>query len=156
MAHSCSYLLCLSSRQFDGERDTRSPNDFTNGSDSKLDDLLEGDDDDDEPEPIPARGPVGTKKSADVKAGVDVGVKAKQSASKGIIIPTPDVSTILFRDIVVVDIRAIMQVDPLAHRPMTIPNPPMPMSAGSFSMPIPGEMQNGNGPSSLGDPLQED
>ena len=54
-------------------------------------------------------------------------------------------------------------MDPLAHRPMTIPNPPMPMSAGSF--PISGDMQNSNGSSSkarlghpmgLGHPLQED
>jgi len=100
--------LYSSSSQFDGERDTRNPNDFTNSSDSKLDDILEGDDDDtqeDEPEPIPARGSVGTKKSADAKATVDVGVKVKQSASKGIIVPTPDVSTVLFPDIVVVDIR---------------------------------------------------
>lgn len=87
-----STLFCLSSRQFDGERDTRNPNDFTNGSDSKLDDILEGDDDDDEPEPIPARGSVGTKKSGDAKAKVDAGVKAKQGASKGVV-STPDVST---------------------------------------------------------------
>jgi MADS-box transcription factor len=100
-------VFCLSSWQFDGERDTRNPNDFTNGSDSKLDDILEGDDDDaqeDEPEPIPTRGPVGTKRSGDAKAKVDVGVKAKQSATKGVV-PTPDVSAILFPDVVVVNIK---------------------------------------------------
>lgn len=55
------------SRQFDGEKDTRTPHDFANNVNTKLDDAGDGDDDDgddDDPDSNP-RG--GSRKRTDVK-----------------------------------------------------------------------------------------
>src|ERR1700735_3304203 len=38
-------------------------------------------------------------------------------------------------------------MDPLAYRPMTIPNPPIPIPSSNFSIPISGVIQNNGGPS---------
>ena len=72
--------------QPDGEKDSRTPNDFTNNPNAKLD---EGDDDDadeDELEPVLARGTAGGMKKGglqgDTKPKVESGTKAKPSTNK--------------------------------------------------------------------------
>ena len=73
------YTDICSSFQFDGERDTRVPHDFSNNS--KLDDGLDGDDDDgeeEEPEPIVVRGSAGSKRGGgDTKPTAAAGGSAK-------------------------------------------------------------------------------
>ena len=75
--------------QHDGEKDSRTPNDFTNNPNAKLD---EGDDDDadaDELEPVLARGTAGGIKKGgggggDAKPKIESGSKVKPSTNKNI------------------------------------------------------------------------
>jgi hypothetical protein len=60
--------------RYDGEKDTRSPSDFS-GASGKLDDAVDGDDDDmdDDDEPAPPRASAGVKRRGDGKAKPDGG-----------------------------------------------------------------------------------
>ncbi|KAH7922076.1 hypothetical protein BV22DRAFT_1018042 [Leucogyrophana mollusca] len=111
--------------RYDGEKDTRTPHDFANNGNVKLDNVDEGDDDDaddDDPDSAPARG--GAKKR-DPKMKTEYG-----SNGKLLIPPANDLG---------------MNVDQMSdyhlHRaPMTIPPPPMPLHhssvGGGSSLPI--------------------
>jgi transcription factor RLM1 len=86
---SYRFISLSVSLQFDGERDTRVPHDFSNNS--KLDDGDEDDIEEDEPEPIVVRGSAGSKRGGgDTKPGAG-GAKAKLPANK----PVHDVRPLL-------------------------------------------------------------
>ncbi|KAH0836882.1 hypothetical protein J3R83DRAFT_8681 [Lanmaoa asiatica] len=119
--------------RYDGEKDTRTPRDFANNANAKLDDAGDGDDDDvddDDPDSNPRSG---NKKRTDAKL--------KQEYNNGKLIPPGG-------DL---GLNVDMNDYPL-HRPMTIPQPPMPLhhstqlpAGGASSLPISTERHTSSG-----------
>ncbi|KAF9232447.1 hypothetical protein BU15DRAFT_90642 [Melanogaster broomeanus] len=123
--------------RYDGEKDTRTPHDFANNSNAKLDDGGDGDDDDaddDDPDSVPARP--GAKKRTEPK------LKPEYAANGKLLVPPGGDMGLN------VDMN-----DYHLHRPMAIPPPPMPLhhssqlpSAGSgSSLPISTERHTSSG-----------
>ncbi|KAG6381837.1 hypothetical protein JVT61DRAFT_447 [Boletus reticuloceps] len=97
--------------RYDGEKDTRTPHDFANNAIAKIEDAGDGDDDDaddDDPDSN-SRGP--NKKRTDTKLKQEFGNNAKLVPSSG-----GDLG-----------LNVEQMNDYSLHRPMTIPQPPMPL-----------------------------
>ncbi|KIM78094.1 hypothetical protein PILCRDRAFT_603306 [Piloderma croceum F 1598] len=107
--------------RYDGEKDTRTPHDFINHSNTKHDDVIEGEDDepeDEDPEPALARGDGIMKRGGNTVPKIEPGVTVKQSpnGSNGISMPN---------------------MDYLVQRTVTSPSAPLPTA-----IPISGERQS--------------
>ncbi|KAF9224216.1 hypothetical protein BS17DRAFT_780664 [Gyrodon lividus] len=123
--------------RYEGEKDTRTPHDFTNNPNIKLDDGGDGDDDDgddDDPDSVPGRP--GAKKRIDPK------LKPEYGSSK-LLVPLAGGDMGLNVDV----------NDYHTQRPMAIPPPPMPLhhstqlpsAGGGSSLPISTERHTSSG-----------
>ncbi|KAF8835747.1 hypothetical protein BDN67DRAFT_992350 [Paxillus ammoniavirescens] len=125
--------------RYEGEKDTRTPHDFTNNANAKLEDGGDDDDgdgDDDDPDTVPGR--TAAKKRVDPK------IKPEYGSSNGkLLVPHGGGDMGLNVDV----------NDYHAQRPMTIPPPPMPLhhssqlqaAGGGASLPISTERHSTSG-----------
>ncbi|KAF8553009.1 hypothetical protein OG21DRAFT_1464749 [Imleria badia] len=121
--------------RYDGEKDTRTPHDFANNANTKLDDAGDGDDDDGDDDDPDSNSRGGNKKRTDAKLKQEFGNNAK------LIPPGGDLG-------LNVDMN-----DYPPHRPMTIPQPPIPFHhstqlpppSGSSSLPLSTERHTSTG-----------
>ncbi|KIK92615.1 hypothetical protein PAXRUDRAFT_563586 [Paxillus rubicundulus Ve08.2h10] len=126
--------------RYEGEKDTRTPHDFTNNANAKLDDGGDDDDgdaDDDDPDTVPGR--TAAKKRGDTK------IKPEYGSSNGKVL-VPHAGGDMGLNVDVNDYRV--------QQPMTIPPPPMPLhhssqlqsAGGGASLPISTERHSSSAP----------
>ncbi|KAG9313261.1 hypothetical protein JVU11DRAFT_6726 [Chiua virens] len=123
--------------RYDGEKDTRTPHDFANNANTKLDDAGDGDDDDaddDDPDSNP-RGV--NKKRMDAKLKQEYGTNGKLASAPG------------------ADLNLNVDMNDYPLHRMTIPQPPMPLhhsaqlpsAGGGSSIPLSTERHTSSAPS---------